>query len=85
MTRLTPAQRSLSARAAAHTRWAHTSDTERARFAADARARQLSRWDREVDPDGELDPAERARRADSAMRAHMARMGKRSSQRRTNT
>lgn len=82
MTRLTAAQRSLSARAAAHARWAQTSDAERARFSADARARQMSRWDREVDPDGLLGPAERARRATNAMKAHMANMGKRSSQKR---
>lgn len=82
MSRLTPAQRSLSARAAAHARWSQTSEAGRAKFAADARARLMSRWDKQVDPDGLLDPAERARRAKSAERAHMARMGKASSQKR---
>jgi hypothetical protein len=79
---LTPAQRSLSARAAAHARWARTSETDRAQFAADARARLLTRWEREVDPRSELDPAERARRAKSAEREHMARMGLASSRKR---
>lgn len=85
MSRLTPAQRSLSARAAAHARWSQTSDAERAKFAADAGARLMSRWEKQVDPDGLLEPAERARRAKNAERAHMARMGKASSQRRSST
>jgi hypothetical protein len=49
-TSLTPSERSLRARVAAHTRWAQTPD----RAAATASARQvfLDRFDREVDPDG---------------------------------
>ena len=41
---------------------------------AKARAEFLARFEREVDPEGELPPAERARRAAYARRAHMARL-----------
>ncbi|NJD65648.1 MAG: hypothetical protein FIB00_10455 [Chloroflexi bacterium] len=41
---------------------------------AHARAGFLARFEREADPDGVLDPAERARRADALKRAHMARL-----------
>jgi hypothetical protein len=34
----------------------------------------LARFEREVDPDGTLDPQERARRAEHARRAYMARL-----------
>jgi hypothetical protein len=34
----------------------------------------MSRFEREVDPDGTLPPAERAKRAESARKAHFARM-----------
>lgn len=34
----------------------------------------LKNFELEVDPDGVLDPAERAKRADAALRAHMARL-----------
>jgi hypothetical protein len=36
------------------------------------RAAFLARFEREVDPDGVLDPQERARRAEHARRAYMA-------------
>jgi hypothetical protein len=39
-----------------------------------ARASFLARFEREVDPDGVLDPAERARRAEHAETAHFTRM-----------
>lgn len=78
---LTPAQRTLRARIAAHTRWS----TEEDRVAATAamRAGQRARFEREVDPDGTLDPAERARRAESAMHAYMARLALKSSRARS--
>ena len=41
---------------------------------APARAAFLARFDREVDPDGILPPAERARRAEYAKRAYMLRL-----------
>jgi hypothetical protein len=69
---LTPSERVLRARLAAHEKWAQTGD----RTAAIATARQafLDRFERQVDPDGILDPAERARRAESAKRAHFLRL-----------
>ena len=67
---------SAQARAAAHRSWARTPD-RRARTAA-ANAGFLARFEREVDPDGTLDPAERALRAESAMRAHMTELAIRS-------
>lgn len=45
---------------------------------APARAAFLSRFEREVDPDGTLDPAERARRASFAKRAYFVRLALRS-------
>lgn len=45
---------------------------------AAARAAFLSSFERSVDPDGLLDPAERARRADHARRAHFAELAYRS-------
>lgn len=45
-----------------------------------ARRAFMSRWDAEVDPDGMLDPAERARRADFAKRAHFKRLALASAQ-----
>jgi hypothetical protein len=75
---LTPAERSLRARMAVHTSWAHT--TDRAARTAPARRAALQRFERQVDPDGTLNPAERRRRAEQAMRAHMAGLALRSAQ-----
>jgi hypothetical protein len=44
-----------------------------------ARRAFLSRFDREVDPDGTLPPAERARRAELARRAYFTRLALESS------
>lgn len=60
--------RRLRAQAAAHARWAHTADREAA--TAPARKAFIDRFEREVDPDGVLDPVERARRAASAKKAY---------------
>lgn len=75
---MTPKERVLRARLAAHTRWAHESDPA----AATAKARQafMHRFEREVDPDGGLDPAERARRAESARQAYFSRLALKSAQ-----
>jgi len=56
----------------AHTRWANCDD----RTAATEPARKAfrDRWLDQVDPDRVLPAAERAMRADHAMRAHMTRM-----------
>ncbi len=70
--RLSPAERTLRARIAAHDSWAATADPT-ARTAPGRRAFR-ERFEAQVDPDGRLDPAERARRADHAYRAHMTRL-----------
>lgn len=64
---LTPAERSLRARAAAYALHSQGGTSTEAATAA-----QLARFDRQVDPDGSLDPAERARRARFALKSHMA-------------
>lgn len=70
--------RALIAKLAAHTRWAQEPD----RIAATSAARKAfaDRFEREVDPDGKLDPVERARRADSARKAYFTRLALRSAQ-----
>jgi hypothetical protein len=73
---MTPAQRTLRARLAAHKSWADTKDRS-ARTAA-ARKAALDRFDHEVDPDGVLSPQERAERAASARRAYFVGMALRS-------
>ncbi|WP_436792611.1 hypothetical protein [Actinospongicola halichondriae] len=68
---LTPTQRTLRAQIAAHTRWANddpVAGTEKARAAF------LDKFEREVDPDGDLEPGERARRAAHARKAHFKRL-----------
>jgi hypothetical protein len=66
------AEASLRARIAAHERWAHTAD--RTSTAMAGHRGLEARFEREVDPAGELDPAERARRVDSKRKAHFARL-----------
>jgi hypothetical protein len=63
---------SMRGRIAAHERWAHTSD--RAAATAAARRGLDARFEREVDPNGELDPAERARRVESQRKAYFTRL-----------
>jgi hypothetical protein len=77
---LTPGQRSIRARIAAHARWAK----EDPRATAErGQAGLLARFEREVDPDSQLPPAERRRRAESRRREHMARLGLASSKARS--
>jgi hypothetical protein len=40
----------------------------------------MDRYEREVDPDGTLEPRERALRAEQAMKAHMTRIALKSAQ-----
>jgi len=73
-----PAERSQIGRLGALTSWANTEDrTARTKPGTDA---FNARFEREVDPDGVLDPDERARRADFARRAYMTRLALRSAQ-----
>ena len=73
-----PGDASTVARLAAHTKWALCPD----RSAATAAARQAfhDMWEKKVDPDGKLDPVERATRAAHAKSAHYARMALKSAQ-----
>jgi len=77
---LSPEQRSMRARVAALTRW---SKEDPQHTANRGQAGLLARFEREVDPDGKLAPAERRRRAEALRRAHMARLALRSSQARS--
>jgi hypothetical protein len=63
---------SLISKLGAHAKWAACPD----RTAATAAGRKaaLDRFEREVDPDGTLDPAERAQRAEHAKKAFFTRM-----------
>ncbi len=66
---LSPAERTLRARYAAHVLHANGgTSTEAARAAFD------QRFLKEVDPDGTLEPAERAKRAASLRKAYFARL-----------
>ena len=66
----------INARIAAEASWARTPD----RAARTRRAREsfLSRFEKEVDPDGTLPPQERWQRAEHAKRAYMLQLAKRS-------
>lgn len=66
----------LSQRIAAHTRWANTAD----RTAATAPGRQafLDRFERQVDPEGTLAPADRALRAEHARKAYFLQIARKS-------
>lgn len=68
---LTPAQRSLRASIAANARLANEDPVA---MTAPARKAFLDRFEKQVDPDGVLDPAERARRAEHARKAHFKRL-----------
>jgi len=68
---LTPEQRSLRARMAAHARWSKAKD--RAAELAKARETFMSRFEQEVDPNGEMTPEARALAAESARKAYFAR------------
>jgi hypothetical protein len=74
---LTPEQRSLRSRMAAHHSWARTADrSARTRPGRDAFMR---RFEDQVDPERTLPPAERLRRAEQARKAHFAQLALRSS------
>jgi hypothetical protein len=74
---LTAEQRSLRAKLGAYSLHAQRDPHETTRAARDAFD---ARFARIVDPTGELDPAERERRATAARRAHFARLALRSAQ-----
>lgn len=72
------AERAMRGRLGAHTRWAK--EIDRTAATAPARRALLERFEREVDPDGTLDPAERQKRAESARKAFYTRMALKSAQ-----
>lgn len=74
----TPAELSLQARLAAHSLHARVSDPSA--HTAPARRAFLDRFEREVDPDGTLPPADRARRAAHARKAYFAALALKSAQ-----
>lgn len=78
---LTPEQRSLRGKLAAHTLHAHVADP--AAHTAPARAEFNARFERQVDPDNVLSPEERSRRAGHARRAYFAALALRSARARS--
>lgn len=70
------AQHVINGRIGAHESWARTEDRT-ARTAPGTKA-FLARFERQVDPDGVLSPAERERRAEHARKAYFARLGQKS-------
>lgn len=69
-----PKARALLARSAALTRWALTPEVERKAASAKARAGLDAKFAAQVDPDGTMDPQERARRVQMLRSAHFSRM-----------
>ncbi len=74
---LTPEQRSLQSRIAAHTLHSKVDATA---HTAPARKAFLERFEREVDPEGVLPLGERRRRAEHARKAYFTRLALRSAQ-----
>lgn len=64
----TPEQRSLAGQVAVHTSWANTKD--RTARTAPGTAAFMARFERQVDPNGEMDPQTRAKAAENARRAY---------------
>lgn len=68
----TDTERRLAAQIAANISWARTPDAS-ARTAP-ARAALMAKFEHQADPDGTLDPAERARRAEHLRKAYFQRL-----------
>lgn len=79
---LTPSQRSLRAQIAAHTLHSKVDST---RHTEPARKAFLARFERQVDPDGELPEAERLRRAEQAKKAYFTNLAYKSARARSKT
>lgn len=70
---MTPSERALRARTAVHTSWANTVGAkDRRRRTAPGTAAFLARFERQVDPEGLMDPADRAKAAENAKSAYFA-------------
>ena len=74
---LDPERAALLGRIGAHAAHSRHDSTE---MTAKARETFLSRFEREVDPDGVLTPEERRRRAEHAKRAYFSRLALRSAE-----
>lgn len=74
MSGMTPEQRSMRARIAAHSMHAQGKTNT-----GPATKASLERFERQVDPDGVLDPAERAKRAAHARKAYFSQLALKSS------
>lgn len=72
MDALTPSERSLRARLAAHTLHSRVDSTKHTEPARAASPGQLPYWERHVDPDNNLADFERKRRAEQARKAYFA-------------
>jgi hypothetical protein len=75
---LSPSEKPLRGEIAAHESWARTED--RSARTAPARKALLDKFERQVDPEGSLLPAERAKRAEHARKAYFKRLALKSSQ-----
>ena len=82
-TNLTPAQRRLSAQAAINARWSRLPTAERRSATAEARAARMRKYETQVDPEGVLDPDERAKLARQALRSDMQKLALAASKART--
>jgi hypothetical protein len=78
-----PEDRALIASIAAHASWARTTDP--GARTANARRAFTDRFERQVDPDGTLPAAERARRAEHARKAFYKALALKSAQARRKT
>ena len=72
------AGKDINRRIAAEISWSRTID--RSARTRPAREAFLKRFEREVDPDGQLPPDERYRRAEHAKRAYMLRLAKKAAE-----
>jgi hypothetical protein len=77
---LTPAQRTQRARIGAFELHAQRDPRITTASARAASPGQLPYWERIVDPEGQLEPPERTRRAEFKRRAHFARLALKSAQ-----
>jgi hypothetical protein len=75
---LTSTERTLRASIAANESWARCDD--RTARTAPARRAMLDKFEKQVDPDGTLLPAERQKRAENARKAHYKRLALKSAQ-----
>jgi hypothetical protein len=76
-TGLTAAERKLRAKTAVNTQWAAVRDADRTAKTAAMRRNspsQLAYWEDRLDPNGEMDPQERAKLARNLQAAHFSKM-----------